>query len=228
MHMKKIIGQVGFVAKVQHHLQSAYAAEVCGGLGVLSSVEKAFIRQTKQKISLTIGTDCQSAMHKFTTNQKVISFNSKLSDIVREFARIRKEHIKKLFTEKIAGHQDEVKPRHQWSMMEHINTQCDKEAKELIREQVEISGCPNLPFILTSPILKNCTQMQLTSTNMITDEIYEQIAAPRIEKKLNGMAMDDIDWEFRKSITNKLSAGRQMWFSKSFTNFSGTAHQLHR
>ena len=176
---------------------------MCGGLGVISSVEKALIRQTRHKINLAIGTDCQSATHKFTTNQKAISFNSKLSDIVREFAHIRKEHIKKLFTEKIAGHQDEVKPRHQWSMMEHINMQCDREAKELIREQVEISGCPNLPFILTSPMLENCAKMQLTSTDMITDEMCEQIAAPHIEKKLNGIAIDDIDWEFRKLITNK-------------------------
>ena len=32
IYNKKIIGQGGFVAKVQSHLQSAYAAEVCGGL----------------------------------------------------------------------------------------------------------------------------------------------------------------------------------------------------
>ena len=38
IYNKKIIGQGGFVAKVQSYLQSAYAAEVCGGLGVLSSI----------------------------------------------------------------------------------------------------------------------------------------------------------------------------------------------
>ena len=38
IYKKKIIGQGGFIAKVQSHLQSAYAAEVCGGLGVLSSI----------------------------------------------------------------------------------------------------------------------------------------------------------------------------------------------
>ena len=140
-------------------------------------------------------------------NQKVISFNSKLSEIVREFTRIRKEHTKKLFTEKIAGHQDEVKMRHQWSMMEHVNMQCDREAKELIREQVETSGSPTLPFILASPILENSAKMQLTSTHMITDKMHKQIAAPCIEKKLNGMVMDNIDWEFRKLITNNLSVG---------------------
>ena len=129
---------------------------------------------------------------------------------------------------KVPKIKDEVKPRHQWPMMEHINMQYDKEAKALIREQAEISGCPNLPFILTSPMLENCAKIQLTSTDMITNEMHKQIAAPHIEKKLNGMAMDDIDWEFRKLITNKLSVGQQIWFSKSFTNFSGAAHQLQR
>ena len=38
IYKKKIIGKGGFVAKVQSHLQSAYATKVCGGLGVLSSI----------------------------------------------------------------------------------------------------------------------------------------------------------------------------------------------
>jgi len=40
IYNKKIIGQGGFVAKVQSHLQSAYAAKVCRGLGVLSSIQQ--------------------------------------------------------------------------------------------------------------------------------------------------------------------------------------------
>ena len=39
IYKKKIIGKGGFVAKVQSHLQSAYTAEVCGGLRVLSSIK---------------------------------------------------------------------------------------------------------------------------------------------------------------------------------------------
>ena len=76
-------------------------------------------------------------------------------------------------------------------------------------------------------MLENSKKTQLISTNMITYEIHKQIVAPHVEKKLNGMMMDDVDWEFRKLIINNLSVGQQMWFSKSFTNFSGTAHQLH-
>ena len=40
IYKKKIIGQGSFVAKVQSHLQSVYAAEVCGDLGVLLSIQQ--------------------------------------------------------------------------------------------------------------------------------------------------------------------------------------------
>ena len=36
---KKIIGASGFVEKAQSHLQSAYAAKVCGGLGIITSIQ---------------------------------------------------------------------------------------------------------------------------------------------------------------------------------------------
>ena len=228
VYKKKVIGQGGFVAKVEQHLQSAYSSEVCGGLGILSSIKEIMTGQTEERINFTIGSDCQSAIHMFKTRQKVISFNSKLSEIVREILHIRNKFVKNLVTEKIAAHQDEVKPRHKWSLMEYVNVLCDAEAKKLIREQVATSGSPTLPFTLNSPMLVNGKKRQLTSTNMITDEIYKQIAAPYIEKKLHGIGMDDIDWEFRKLITQNLSTSQQIWLAKSYTNFSGTAHQLHR
>ena len=49
IYNKKIIGQGSFVAKVQPHLQFAYAAEVCGGLGVLSSIQQVMDRLGQQK-----------------------------------------------------------------------------------------------------------------------------------------------------------------------------------
>ena len=61
------------------------------------------------RINLTIGSDYQSAMHKFSLRKKVIFFNSKLSEMMREFLWIRNKLVKYLLTEKIAGHQDEVK-----------------------------------------------------------------------------------------------------------------------
>ena len=77
--------------------------------------------------------------------------------------------------------------------MEHVNALCDIEAKRLTREQIATSSSPTLPFVLNSPILKDERKRQLTSTNMISDEMHKQIAAPHMEKKLNGARMDDID-----------------------------------
>ena len=112
--------------------------------------------------------------------------------------------------------------------MECINIECDEIAKELIKEQVAASGSLGLPFVLASLTLETKEKMQLSSTEMITDETCKQTAASCIEKKLNRILIEDIDWEFRKLVTKILSVAQQTWFVKSFTNFIGTAHQPHR
>ena len=84
-HEKKVIEEGEFVAKAKQYLQSTCAVEVCVRLGILSSIEDALTEQTEARINLMIGSDCQSAMHKFNARQKVTSFNSKLSKIIREF-----------------------------------------------------------------------------------------------------------------------------------------------
>ena len=66
---KKIIGAGSFVAKVQLHLQSAYVAEVCGGLSIITSIQHILDNfHYMEKIDLSIGTDHQSAIHKFSSN----------------------------------------------------------------------------------------------------------------------------------------------------------------
>ena len=61
-----MIGYGGFVVKVQTYLQSAHAAEVCGGLGVLISIKQIMIHHSQaKKVNLMLGLDCQSAIHKF-------------------------------------------------------------------------------------------------------------------------------------------------------------------
>ena len=77
--------------------------------------------------------------------------------------------------------------------MECMNIRCDAKAKELIKEQVAASDSLCLPFVLTSLMLETKEKMQLSSTEMTTDKIYKQTAAPHIEKKLNGVLMEDID-----------------------------------
>ena len=51
-----------------------------------------------------LGSDCQSAIHKFSSRQKVISFDSKLSYIVCKLLHIKYAYINSLTIVKIAGH----------------------------------------------------------------------------------------------------------------------------
>ena len=119
---------------MQPPLRSACAAEVCRGLGVLVAIEIVQGDRACSKINFVLGSDCQSDIHKFSTRQKIMSFNSRISEVVREFLRIRNKCMNNLVTEKIAAHQDEVKRADQLSFMERINIQCDAEAKEWIQK----------------------------------------------------------------------------------------------
>ena len=154
------------MAKVASHLQSAYAAELCGGLGVLSSVEQIMDRlHCTEKIDIILGSDCQSAIYKFSSMQRVVSFNSKLSCEVRELLRLKNRHVNLLTTCKIVGHQDRVKQWKELTFEERINIMCDLAAKELIREQIRINGSPNLPFLTHSPRIFNKNQQMLALTD---------------------------------------------------------------
>ena len=86
-----------------------------------------------EKIDTSIGANCQSAIHKFLSNQKVVSFDIVLSYEIREFLRLKKKHIRLLTTSKIAGHQDRVKQRIELTFDELLNILCNREAKELMR-----------------------------------------------------------------------------------------------
>ena len=68
----------------------------------------------------------------------------------------------------------------------------------------------------------------LTSTDSMRDETHMHIATPYLIKTLYITSLGDIDCRFRKQMLSTLSAPMLIWLSKSFTNFSGTAHQLHR
>ena len=179
-------------------------------------------------LNFTIGSDCQSAIHKFLSKQKVISFNSQLNCEARELLDVKRECIRELNTFKIAGHQDEVKKVYELSFEERINIQCESEAKTLIREQITSNGSPLFPFKQRSPSIKNEFHKTLVSTDMIKDNIYRQLAAPYLVKKLRMSSLDEVDFNFRKLVTKILPDALHIWLSKSFTNFSGTAHQLCR
>ena len=121
-----------------------------------------------------------------------------------------------------------MKKVNELSFAERIYIQRDAEAKALIWEQISSAGSPTLPFRFNSPVISDKSNYRLTSTDMISEEIYKQIAAPCIKKKLNIASRSEIDWCFRKSAIQNLPDGMLIWLSKSFTNFTGTAHLLHR
>ena len=91
-----------------------------------------------------------------------------------------------------------------------------------------MNGRPPFPFQFNSPTVLNQHNKTLHATDSIKDDIYEQVAAPYLVKKLRITSLDEVDCKFRKQITNMLPDSMHVWLSKSFTNFSGTAHQLCR
>ena len=63
----------------------------------------------KRKVGFSIGSDCQSAIHRFLFRHIVASLDSKVSYEAREMLQIKSSHIKHLQTLKIVGHQDKIK-----------------------------------------------------------------------------------------------------------------------
>ena len=128
---------------------------------------------------------------------------------------------------KIVGHQDNVKRLNALSFLERLNILCNLEVKKLIRKQIDVDGNPSFPFQFDSPIVLDKSNSFLVSTEMIKDEIYVQLAAPYLKKKLSITSINEIDWNFRKLVIKLISNSLYVWLSKSFTNFAGIAYQLH-
>ena len=123
---KKIIGAGGFVAKAQLHLQSAHAAEACGGLGIASSIQHILDSfHYAEKIDIRISSNYQSAICKFSSTQKAASFDKALSYEIREFLSLKRKCIRLFATFKIAGHQDRVKQTKELAFDERIIIVCD-------------------------------------------------------------------------------------------------------
>ena len=69
---------------------------MCGGLGVLTLIKQAIIgSKSGIKIDFTLRSVCQSSIHKFDLKERVVSFDSKLSFIVREILHLKKCYVKK-------------------------------------------------------------------------------------------------------------------------------------
>ena len=67
----------------------------------------------------------------------------------------------------------------------------------------------------------------LASANDIRKAMHCSLSWPCLSKKLNVSTASDIDLKLRKRVVEKLPAHLRIWLSKSFTNFTGTSHQLY-
>ena len=105
---------------------------------------------------------------------------------------------------KIAGYQDDVKRLNVLSFLEHLNIQCDSEVKKLIREQIDSAGNPPLLFQFDSSVVFDRSNSFLVSIEMIKEDIYLQLAASYLKKKLSITSIDEIDSNFRKSVIKLL------------------------
>ena len=90
----QVIGRGRFVSRVIEDLQSAFEAEVCGGLGVLQLVLQAWKKAgSTKKIKFTLVPDYKSALHAFDVNHRTVSMKVELSNIARNILAIKKECI---------------------------------------------------------------------------------------------------------------------------------------
>ena len=87
----QVIERGSFVSIVSEDLQSAFAAEVCGGLGALKSALQACQKAgSTKKIKFTLVSDCKSELHMLDVNHRVATMTAKLSNIVLEILAIKK------------------------------------------------------------------------------------------------------------------------------------------
>ena len=120
---------------------------------------------------MRLGSDYQSAIHKFLSTQKVVSFDSTLSCKTQEFLSLKSKHSKLLTTFKIADHEDRVKQKKELTFDKRINIMCDYEAKELTCKQIRIQGASLFSFMFHSPRILNKCWQTLSSAALTQDEV---------------------------------------------------------
>ena len=84
------------------------------------------------------------------------------------------------------------------------------------------------PFQINSPQVRNKLNEDLISIDKITDYIHRQLASSCLINKLQLYNLGEVDCSFRRVVIDVVPNNLQIWLSKSFTNFTNTAHQLFR
>ena len=65
--------------------------------------------RVSRKLQFKLVSDCESALHQFNTNFRIVTITAKLSNIVREILLEKKECISKMSIEKVDAYQDDRK-----------------------------------------------------------------------------------------------------------------------
>ena len=96
------------------------------------------------KIELTIARDCLVVIRKLKTETKVVSMNTKLHPLVREFLSIKLKRSRSLKLIKVDAHQDDIKSFNQLTFFEQLNVECALRRNKLIinAPSDEIIPCP--------------------------------------------------------------------------------------
>ena len=84
-----------------------------------------------------------------------------------------------------------------------------------------------LLFKINSLVIRNKANKDLIATDTIRDDAHSQIIASYLVDKLKIYTLEEVDYFLRKLIVKLLSPKTHMLLTKSFTNFTRTAHQLH-
>lgn len=86
---KEIIRKGCYVECTDEALQLAYAAELCGGLGMLHLLSRLkSLISSPEKMPIVIAVDCQSAMHCLINAHKIVMMSAKSHDKVREISSL--------------------------------------------------------------------------------------------------------------------------------------------
>jgi len=224
-----IIGSGDFITSSSKDYRSAYAAELCGVLASLQSIDNYLSKiNDATMLEISVATYCLGVIRRLERHAQVTTMSTKLHPIVREVLHLNSKRFKSIDFIKLDAHQDELKSFDELSFLEKLNVKCDTRAKELILNTLEDTIVP-FPLDLSSPyVMIASNQLTLNypkdvriHTHLLKCEIY-------LKKTLKITDFGTIDWALRSSIIEGVPKHLNLWLSKSLLNFAGTVHQLHR
>lgn len=105
-----IIGTRDFITSSSKDYRSTYAAELCGALASLQSIDNYLSKSNDATmLEISVATDCLGIMRRLERHAQVITMSTKLCPIVREVLHLNSKRFKSIDFFKVDAHQDEFK-----------------------------------------------------------------------------------------------------------------------